>query len=125
MPRKLSKSTKVRRELLSKGNCGQCGSKLDRKGSNCKACLEKHNKLTRTLKQTRREAGLCLDCGEPRCETAQRCAKCQEKFRVTRRGYEDRKIKRILQSVGVLNVVTEAKIATSANRKPALRKLVR
>lgn len=49
---------------VSQGLCGKCGKPLDRNGSVCISCNEKHKKYTNESRKWFKEHGICPTCGK-------------------------------------------------------------
>lgn len=49
---------------VAQGLCGKCGKPLDRNGSVCVSCNEKHKKYTNESRKWFKEHGICPTCGK-------------------------------------------------------------
>lgn len=69
---------------LNCGRCPACGGKNPvRPGfGSCETCAEKARERSHSLRQRRRENGLCSSCGGPVDDAAYRtCSACRERMR--------------------------------------------
>ena len=71
--------------------CKTCARKNQARAKRSDPDGEKHKQYVKVMRDQRRAAGLCIDCGMPVLEGHTRCAKCVEKRRESTRVYKLRK----------------------------------
>lgn len=68
------------RKRVAQGLCGKCGKPLDRKGSICIFCNEKHKKYENESRKWYKEHGICPICGKNKIFGEEKnCPECRAK----------------------------------------------
>lgn len=68
------------RKRVAQGLCGKCGKPLDRKGSICISCNEKHKKYENESRKWYKEHGICPICGKNKILGEEKnCPECRAK----------------------------------------------
>jgi NMD protein affecting ribosome stability and mRNA decay len=102
----VSWSTRRRKKLLAQGLCSRCGKVAPETGKTlCQSCKEKEYKYKKPYDERktllRKQAGLCLHCGEPAKEGKASCAACLDKQKEKqKRIVADRKKNRLCVGCG-------------------------
>ena len=92
-PRKRALTKRKRIDRLLKNLCADCGNQAPEEGRTlCSGCLDYYKRLSRSLYQARKEAGLCMLCSGRSRPGKILCGPCQERgVAATKRSRERRK----------------------------------